>query len=176
MNSITKTSQRYFNKLVKAENKYSMAVAIILALIAVVHIPLSLDVSKHITSTTGVVILLILALSLLMQKSRVVMVLGLFVLYKLYYQARDRAGVLINSVVQESVFRQLNTQNDKDALYDKVTTNIPKTLEEEMVDKMAPNYTYHRFPTFENKNKSLSFGNFKPVLSEIHGATAVGDL
>lgn len=175
MNSITKTSQRYFNNLVKAENKYSMGVAIVLVLIAVFHIQLSLDMSKYITSTPGIVVLIILAVSLLMQQSKVVMVLGLFVLYKLYYQARDRVGVLINSVVQESVFRKLNTQKEKDTLYDNVTMNLPKTLEEEMVEQMAPNYTYHRVPTFENKNKSLSFGNFKPVLSDIHGATVLNE-
>jgi len=162
-------NKKYFNNLVQFENKYSMAVAIVLAVLAVVHIPLSLTTSKYITSTVGMVLLFVIAMSLLYQKSRLVMLIGLFAIYKLYHQARDTIGVLVNSVVQESVFRKMNTQQHKDALYDNAMY-VPITLEEEIVGRVVP--MLHTMPKPSNKIP----GNFKPTLSDTYGATLVSDL
>lgn len=161
--------EKYFDTLVKFENRYSMGVAIVLALLAIVHIPLNLTVSKHIASPLGLLVLLVVSLTLLLQKSKLVMVLGLFVLYKIYHQSRDMIGVLVNSVVQESVFRKLNTENKKDGLY-KSAMEVPETLEEEIVGKVVP--MLHTIP----KPTKKIHGDFKPVLSEIHGATLVNEL
>lgn len=161
--------KKYFNDLVKFENKYSMGVALVLTIVAIMQLPLNLTVSKYVVSTLGVIVLLILAVSLLLQKSRIVMVLGLFVLYKIYHQARDMVGVLVNSVVQESVFRKLSNDKKKESLY-KAAMTVPKTLEEEVVGKVVP--MLHTIPKPSNK----VHGDFKPVLSELHGATLVSDL
>lgn len=169
MDYLKKSTKKYFNNLVKVENKYSMGVAIVLALLAVVHLPLNLTLSKYIMSTPGILVLLILTMSLLMQKSRIVMVLGIFVLYKVYHQARDTVGVLVNSVVQESIFRKLSNDKKKDSLYI-AAMEVPKTLEEEVVGRVVP--MMHTIPKPSNK----IHGDFKPVLGETHGATLVSDL
>lgn len=169
MDYLKKSTKKYFNNLVKVENKYSMGVAIVLALLAVVHLPLNLTLSKYIMSTPGILVLLILTMSLLMQKSRIVMVLGIFVLYKVYHQARDTVGVLVNSVVQESIFRKLSNDKKKDSLYN-AAMEVPKTLEEEVVGRVVP--MMHTIPKPSNK----IHGDFKPVLGETHGATLVSDL
>lgn len=169
MDYFKKSTKKYFNNLVKVENKYSMGVAIVLALLAVVHLPLSLTLSKYIMSTPGILVLLILTMSLLMQKSRIVMVLGIFVLYKVYHQARDTVGVLVNSVVQESIFRKLSNDKKKDSLYI-AAMEVPKTLEEEVVGRVVP--MMNTIPKPSNK----IHGDFKPVLGETHGATLVSDL
>lgn len=170
MDYLTKLRRsKYFNNLVKFENRYSMGVALLLAVLAVMHVPLNLTVSKYIVSTLGVVVLLLLAASLVLQKSRVVMVLGLFVLYKIYHEARDMVGVLVNSVVQESVFRKLSNDKKKDSLY-RAAMDVPKTLEEEVVGKVVP--MLHTIP----KPSIKVHGDFKPILSETHGATLVSDL
>jgi hypothetical protein len=161
--------EKYFNNLVKFENRYSMGVALVFAVLAIMHVPLNLTLSRYVVSPVGVVILLVLALTLLLQKSRLVMVLGLFVLYKLYHQARNMVGVLVNSVVQESVFRKLSTDKKKDKLY-QVAMEVPTTLEEEVVGRVVP--MLHTIP----KTTQKLHGDFTPVLSETHGATLVSEL
>jgi uncharacterized membrane protein len=160
---------KYLKEIVKDENKYSMSIATLLFVLAVMHIPLNLTLSKMVTSIPGLIVLSVLALTFLMQKSRLVMVLGLFVLYKIYHQSRDMVGVLVNSVLQESIFRKLTTEKEKDRLFD-AAMDVPKTLEEEVVNNVAP--MLHTIPKPSNK----IHGDFKPVLSEIHGATPVSDL
>lgn len=161
--------QKYLKGIIKTENTYSMAFAIVLSVLALVNIPLNLTTSKYITSTPGLIVLLILALSMVVQRSRIVMVLGLFVLYKIYHEARDKMGVLVNSVVQESVFRKLSSEKQKEPLY-QAYLNVPKTLEEEIVGDVVP--MIHTMPKATKK----IHGNFKPVLSETHGATLVSNL
>lgn len=160
----TLRSNKYFNNLVKFENKYSMGVALVFAVLAIMHLQMNFTLSKYVVSTPGVIVLLILAVSLLLQKSRLVMVLGLFVLYKIYHQARSAVGVFVNSAVQESVFRKLSSEKDKEKLY-RAAMNVPKTLEEEIVGEVVP--MIHTIPKPSNK----IHGNFKPVLSELHGAS-----
>lgn len=160
---------KYLKEVVKSENKYSMSIAVVLFVLAVMHLPLNLTLSKMVLSLPGLVLLSVLALSFLLQKSRLVMVLGLFVLYKVYHQARDMVGVLVNSVVQESIFRKLNSEKAKNKLFDAVM-DVPTTLEEEVVNTVAP--MLHTIPKPTNK----LHGDFKPVLSETHGATLVSEL
>ena len=140
------------NAILKELNKFSKQKENVLALVFILYIlmdvptpPLVVDFVKE---TYGNLVIILLIVVMFLFLNPIVAILGLVAGYELIKRSQLQAGVFKQNLLpstEEKKFKQFESFN-----------HIPKTLEEEVVRKMAP----------MTSSTGVSSQNYKPVLDK----------
>ena len=138
-------------KLIATENRHQIILGVVFLIYIVTSVPTPDFLAQMVNTSVGTAIVVILALSMLGCCNPIVAVLGLVAAYELV--KRSGSAALMASVPSEvTKLAQMERYNE-----------FPKTLEEEMVQKMAPLVSHPPAPG----------ANYKPVLDDIQDAAPV---
>lgn len=144
----------YYNSLSQME--MGMLVLFVLFLVFDVYPPEA--VAAYIDTSIGMVVILLIALYVFMNYSPVVGTVFLLVAYEIV-----RRAARVNNRVP--MMLHTPSQDKKDAELAEMNPTQPTTLEEEMVEKMAP--------VGKSSIISYTMSEFKPVASDVHNASAL---
>ena len=139
-------------KLIATENRHQIILGVIIVtyIVTNVHTP---DLLAELVSTPiGTAIVAVLALSMIGCCNPVLAVLGLVAAYELIKRSGKTAYNMASIPSEVSKLAEMNGYNQ-----------FPKTLEEEIVEKMAPLVRHPQAPG----------ANYLPVLSDIQDAAPV---
>lgn len=138
-------------KLIATENRHQIILCVVFLIYIVSSVPTPDFLAQMINTSVGTAIVVILALSMLGCCNPIVAVLGLVAAYELVKRS-VHAAHLATAPSEVTKLAQMKKYNE-----------FPRTLEEEMVQKMAPLV-----------NHSPAHGaNYKPVLDDIQDAAPV---
>tara|TARA_Y100000748_G_scaffold290204_1_gene276661 strand:+ start:11712 stop:12161 length:450 start_codon:yes stop_codon:yes gene_type:complete len=138
-------------KLIATENRHQIILGVVFLIYIVASVPTPDFLAQMVNTSVGTAIVVILALSMLGCCNPIVAVLGLVAAYELVKRS-GRAAPLAAAPSEVTKLAQMKRYNE-----------FPKTLEEEMVQKMAP---LVRHPPAHG-------ANYKPVLDDIQDAAPV---
>lgn len=142
---------KYFKSLLKSEKHHGLFIEVILVLFIIFNISVPLNLAKLIDSRIGMFVIVLLGFSLF-SISMIGGIIGLLAAYVLVKRSSRIAGnFYYGSEIEPLKMEMLNKYNDTD----------DKTLEEEMVSKMAP-----------IKQDSTDPASYKPTLNSIEGGFA----
>jgi hypothetical protein len=144
----------YYNSLSQME--MGMLVLFVLFLVFDVYPPEA--IAAYIDTSIGMVVILLTALYVFMNYSPVVGTVFLLVAYEIV-----RRAARVNNRVP--MMLHTPSQDKKDAELAEMNPTQPTTLEEEMVEKMAP--------VGKSSIISYTMSEFKPVASDVHNASAI---
>jgi hypothetical protein len=144
--------------LIKVEKRHQLILGVVFILYLLLDAKTPESVAKYIDTPLGNIIVAIVAISTFYHSNPIVGILGLVVAYELVRRSKDasRNSFLINRVLsnESSKFKTMEKLNvDKNAV----------SLEEEMVEKMAPLVKYD-----VSSNTS-----YKPILDTFHDAAPI---
>ena len=138
-------------KLIATENRHQIILGVVFLIYIVGSVPTPDFLAQMVNTSVGTAIVVILALSMLGCCNPIVAVLGLVAAYELVKRSGNAAPLaMVPSEVTK--LAQMERYNE-----------FPKTLEEEMVQKMAPLVSHPPAPG----------ANYKPVLNDIQDAAPV---
>ena len=138
-------------KLIATENGHQIILGVVFLIYVVGSVPTPDFLAQMVNTSVGTAIVVILALSMLGCCNPIVAVLGLVAAYELVKRSGNAAPLaMVPSEVTK--LAQMERYNE-----------FPKTLEEEMVQKMAPLVSHPPAPG----------ANYKPVLNDIQDAAPV---
>ena len=138
-------------KLIATENRHQIILGVVFLIYIVASVPTPDFLAQMVNTSVGTAIVVILALSMLGCCNPIVAVLGLIAAYELVKRSGNAAPMaMVPSEVTK--LAQMERYNE-----------FPKTLEEEMVQKMAPLVSHPPAPG----------ANYKPVLNDIQDAAPV---
>lgn len=138
-------------KLIATENRHQIALGMIFLIYIVANVPTPDILAQLVNTCVGTAVVVILALSMLGCCNPIVAVLGLVAAYELV--KRSGRVATLNMVPSEvTKLAQMKRYNE-----------FPKTLEEEMVQKMVPLVKHPPAPG----------ADYKPVLDDIQNAAPV---
>ena len=138
-------------KLIATENRHQIILGIVFLIYIVASVPTPDFLAQMVNTSVGTAAVVILALSMLGCCNPIVAVLGLVAAYELVKRS-GRADPLATVPSEVTKLAQMKKYNE-----------FPKTLEEEMVEKMAPLVKHPPAPG----------ANYKPVLNDIQDAAPV---
>ncbi len=140
----------------KAMSNLEVLLAVLFALFIILPIEVPLVLAKLIDSSIGMVVIFALAVYLFFKEDPVVAVLFVFVAYELIRRSDKATG-------KQIIMKHTPTQEKKDEKMKKMNPPKKATLEEEIVDKMAP----------VGKSDMISYVSttFSPVAEEVTGAS-----
>lgn len=144
----------YYNSLSQME--MGMLVLFVLFLVLDIYPPEL--VASYIDTSVGMVIILLTALYVFMNYSPIIGVVFLLVAYEIV-----RRAARVNNRVP--MMLHTPTQAKKDAEMAAMNPAQSESLEEEMVEKMAP--------VGKSSIISYTMSEFKPVASDVHNASAI---
>jgi hypothetical protein len=144
----------YYNSLSQME--MGMLVLFVLFLVLDIYPPEL--VASYIDTSVGMVIILLTALYVFMNYSPIIGVVFLLVAYEIV-----RRAARVNNRVP--MMLHTPTQAKKDAEMAAMNLAQSESLEEEMVEKMAP--------VGKSSIISYTMSEFKPVASDVHNASAI---
>ena len=140
------------NAILKELNKFSKQKENVLALVFILYIlmdvPTPALVSDFIKETYGNLVVILLVVVMFLCVNPIVAVLGLVAAYELIKRSQIQAGTFKKNLLpstEEKKFKQFERLN-----------HVPKTLEEEVVKKMAP----------MTSSTGYSSQNYKPVVDK----------
>jgi hypothetical protein len=140
----------------KAMSNLEVLLAVLFALFIILPIDVPLVLAKLIDSSLGMVVIFALAVYLFFKEDPVVAVLFVLVAYELIRRSDKATG-------KQIIMKHTPTQEKKDEKMKKMNPVKKATLEEEIVDKMAP----------VGKSDMISYVSttFSPVAEEVTGAS-----
>ena len=140
----------------KAMSNLEVLLAVLFALFIILPIDVPLVLAKLIDSSLGMVLIFALAVYLFFKEDPVVAVLFVLVAYELIRRSDKATG-------KQIIMKHTPTQEKKDEKMKKMNPPKKATLEEEMVDKLAP----------VGKSDMISYVSttFSPVAEEVTGAS-----
>ena len=138
-------------KLIATENRHQIMLGVVFLIYIVASVPTPEFLAEMINTSVGTAVVVVLALSMLGCCNPIVAVLGLVAAYELVKRS-GRAALLATARSEVTKLAQMERYNE-----------FPKTLEEEMVEKMAPLVKHPPAPG----------ANYKPVLNDIQDAAPV---
>ena len=138
-------------KLIATENRHQIILGVVFLIYIVASVPTPDFLAQMVNTSVGTAIVVILALSMLGCCNPIVAVLGLVAAYELVKRS-GRAAPTATVPSEVTKLAQMERYNE-----------FPKTLEEEMVQKMAPLVSHPPAPG----------ANYKPVLNDIQDAAPV---
>ncbi len=140
----------------KKMSKLEIGLSILFALFIVLPLSVPELLANFIDSAPGMIVLFGLAVYMFYHVSPVVAVLFVFVVYELLRRSSKKTG---KAIIQ----KHTPTQAKKDEKMKKMNPEKKETLEEEIVDKMAP----------VGKSDMISYvtTTFSPVAEEVNGAS-----
>jgi len=140
----------------KAMSNLEVLLAVLFALFIILPIDVPLVLAKLVDSSLGMVVIFALAVYLFFKEDPVVAVLFVLVAYELIRRSDKATG-------KQVIMKHTPTQEKKDEKMKKMNPPKKATLEEEMVDKLAP----------VGKSDMISYVSttFSPVAEEVTGAS-----
>lgn len=138
-------------KLIATENRHQIILGVVFLIYIVASVPTPDFLAQMVNTSVGTAIVVILALSMLGCCNPIVAVLGLVAAYELVKRS-GRTAPMATVPSEVTKLAQMERYNE-----------FPKTLEEEMVQKMAPLVSHPPAPG----------ANYKPVLNDIQDAAPV---
>ena len=145
----------YFKELIHDNNHHQLALAVIFLIYIFINIKMPHIIAEGVSSMIGTVIIVIVALSLLLNSNPLVGILGIVVAYLLI----ERSNQQMKS--KSSVATVMEKEMEKMDTFFKVENQFPKTLEEEVVEKR----------TLHKSKQDIIGPSYKPLLSELPGST-----
>ena len=146
-----------FRTLMRQEKQHEMVIFVLLILYIVFTPSVPLALAEYAESTTGQVIVVILAITLFLSTNPVVGILGFLAAYEFIRRSSRATGVY-------GIETFSPTEEKKQQIMTAMNPVSERTLEEELVNSLvtiAPN----------DQNAGLSDGgSFQPVLGDLHGA------
>jgi hypothetical protein len=146
-----------FRSLMRQEKQHEMVIFVLLILYIVFTPSIPLALAEYAESTTGQIIVIILAITLFLSTNPVVGILGFLAAYEFIRRSSRATGVY-------GIETFSPTETKKQEIMTAMNPVPERTLEEELVESLvaiAPN----------NQNSGISDGgSFQPVLGELHGA------
>ena len=146
---------RQFKELLRAEHRHSFIIGIVFILYILLGFGMPLFLANLVDNVVGNILVVLLALSVFTKTHPVVGLLGLVAAYELIRRASERTGTF-------GMRHYLPSEQQKIQDFSKYN-DYPVTLEEEVVDKMAPLVRHEGSPNL----------NYKPVLDGLHDAAPV---
>lgn len=117
----------FLKSLMKTEKKHAIILEVLFILYLLFNVTLPLSLANFFTTKIGVIIAVLLAISMF-SAGLIAGILALLVAYTTIKRANlQSSGVFPNGGAEEIKMEMLNNYN-----------KVPKTLEEEVVDNMAP--------------------------------------
>jgi hypothetical protein len=145
-----------FNKLMRQEKQHEMVIFVLLILYIVFTPSVPQALAEYAESTTGQVVVVILAITLFLSTNPVVGILGFLAAYEFIRRASRVTGVY-------GIETFSPTEKKKQEVMTAMNPPPAKTLEEELVDKLVP--------ISPNDDIGLTDGgSFQPVLGPLYGA------
>lgn len=138
-------------KLIATENRHQIILGVVFLIYIVASVPTPYILAQMVNTSVGTAIVVILALSMLGCCNPIVAILGLVAAYELVKRS-GRAASLATAPSEVTKLAQMKKYNE-----------FPKTLEEEMVQKMVPLVRHPPAPG----------ANYKPVLDDIQNAAPI---
>lgn len=146
------------NSVIKTEQQHQLFLTVVFIVYILFDIQLPSVLANMVNSLTGNIIVSLLALSLFVYTNQVLGILGFIVAYLMVTRSSNKKGPhLVNKYIPSEKSKQKNLLKYNEATEFSKYNDYPETLEQEMVEKMAPLTN----PPVENKESS-----FKPVLDQ----------
>jgi len=146
----------YLKKLMEKKNMPQLVLVILFIVYLVLGLKMPNNIADMIDTTSGKIVIAILALALFAYSNPILGVLGIIVAYELI----KRSTVATGSAALEKYYP---TEAKKWSPFSPLH-QFPYTLEQEMVKKMAP---------IRRSNTGNQKVSFKPVLDDLHDAAPV---
>ena len=142
--------------LIKAEKRHQLILAVILTLYILIQTKTPVTIAEYVDTPIGNVIVAMVAISTFYYSNPIVGVLGLIAAYELVNRSKLASGNAYKRLIssESSKFKYMKKLNEDKRVV---------TLEEEMVEKMAPLV----------KNDEPSNSNYKPILDSLHDAAPI---
>ena len=145
-----------FNTLMRQEKQHEMVIFVLLILYIVFTPSVPHALAEYAESTTGQIIVIILAITLFVSTNPVVGILGFLAAYEFIRRSSHVTGVY-------GIETFCPTEQKKQEVMAAMNPAPVKTLEEELVDNLVP--------ISPNDNIGLTDGgSFQPVLGPLYGA------
>ena len=127
------------NRVIKTEESHQTLLTVIFVIYILFDIQLPDVLAKMVSSITGNIIVALLALSLFAYTNPILGILGLIVAYLMVHRSSHQNGSYVGKMSGLSEQAKMNTmmKYNNDVEYSP-HVDTPKTLEQEMVDNMAP--------------------------------------
>ena len=146
-------NNKQLQSLFSFEKAHHILITVLLLLYLIFDVDTPLDLAKYIDTTLGNVVVVLLSLSLVYTGNVFIGVLAIVSAYELIQRSKKTTGSLyLNQIHNAEVIK-------KDLLDN--YNQFPDTLEEEVVNKMAP--------LINTSSNNVSM--FQPVLNDLHDAT-----
>lgn len=150
---------KLFKRAVKTTKKHELVIGSLLVLYLVLNVQTPNEIAPMFNNLIAQILLSILALSIFVNVNPV---LGVIVLISTFEFIRRTSKLSVGYAIKNF----MPTQSHKDEIINAVNENpIPKTLEEEVVDRMAP--------VGGVQAPELSGSSFSPVLNNLHDASSI---
>jgi len=146
----------YLKKLMEKKNMPQLVLTILFIIYLVLGLRMPHTIADIIDTTSGKVIIAVLALALFSYSNPILGILGIIVAYELI----KRSSVTTGSAALEKYYP---TEQKKWSPFSPLH-QFPYTLEQEMVKKMAP---------IRRSNAEKQKVSFKPILDDLHDAAPV---
>jgi hypothetical protein len=143
-------------KLMRQEKQHEIVIFILLVLYIVFTPAVPLGLAEYAESTTGQIIVIVIAITLFLSTNPVVGILAFFAAYEFIRRSSRATGVY-------GIETFSPTEEKKQAVMTAMNPAPVKTLEEELVDSLVP-------ITPNNDIGSSDGGSFQPVLGPLYGA------
>ena len=146
---------KQFKNILSFEKVHQLVITFLLVLYLLLDIDTPMYLANLVDTTIGNIVVVVLALTLLFSSNIVVGLLAIIAAYELIQKSKKVTGNLYLKQVHNSEKIKVDMLNNYN--------NVPYTLEEEVVSKMAP--LVH--------NNSMHSSNYKPVLNNLHDASSL---
>lgn len=141
-------------KLIRSEKRHQLLLGIVFVLYILLNVQTPKMIAGLVNNLVGNVVIILVALTILMNSHPVVGVLGLVVAYELIRRSGVSDGTYNTNY--------LTTEKAKSVDFAKFN-DFPVTLEEEVVSKMAPVI----------RNDDPPHSEYTPVLDDLHDAAGI---
>ena len=139
-------------KLIATENRHQILLGAVFLIYIVANIQTPHALAEMVNTTVGNAIVIILGLSMIAAANPVVGILGIVAAYELIRRSGGMSATIRDMPSEVTRLANMNKYND-----------FPKTLEEEIVNKMAPLVHHPAAPG----------ADYKPVLNDIQDAAPI---
>ena len=144
-----------FSDLIKAEKRHQLVLGIVLVLYILLNVKTPDMLSNWIDSIYGNIVVVVIAMILFSNSNPVVGILSIIAAYMLLKRSSITTGSF-------AIQKYLPSEESRSSDFSKFN-EMPITLEEQMVAKMAPLV----------KHTPVSQANYQPVLETLHEAASI---
>ena len=144
-----------FSDLIKAEKRHQLVLGIVLVLYILLNVKTPDMISNWIDSIYGNIVVVVIAMILFSNSNPVVGILSIIAAYMLLKRSSITTGSF-------AIQKYLPSEESRSSDFSKLN-EMPITLEEQMVAKMAPLV----------KHTPVSQANYQPVLDTLHEAAPI---